>query len=128
MGALFDTHALLWWLAGDGRLATEARDFIADPANTVHFSAVNIYEVLYKVRLGKLSVAPSLLRDLPARLTALGFTALPVAAAHAARAAVLEFDHRDPFDRLLVGQALEENLALLSNESLFDETAVRRVW
>ena len=98
--------------------------------NRIHqlFSAINVYELAYKARRGKLVLPPGVGGGLCMRLVEVGLTELPVTALHAEHAAVLPFDHRDPFDRMLVAQALVENVALVSNERLFDATGVRRIW
>lgn len=84
--------------------------------------------MLFKQWLGKLELAPDLVARMPARLLELGLNELPLNADHAAVAATLPLDNRDPFDRLLVAQALGADLGFISNEAEFDQTGVRRIW
>ena len=128
MRLLLDTHALIWWLRGDARLGASARSAIEDRRNEVLVSAVSAFEVTTKHRLGKLPEAEVLARDFDGERKQEGFLALDVAITHAALAGQLPGAHRDPFDRLLIAQALIEGLTLISNEVLFDGFGVRRLW
>jgi PIN domain nuclease of toxin-antitoxin system len=125
---LLDTHALLWWLAGDAQLSPAAREAIADESNEVLVSAASAWEVTTKHRLGKLPGAGPLAVDFAREVRLQGFLPLPITLEHGQVAGALVGAHRDPFDRMLVAQAREEKLALVSNESLFDELGVTRVW
>jgi PIN domain nuclease of toxin-antitoxin system len=125
---LLDTHTLLWWLDGDRRLSRRARSTIGDNDNSVLVSAASAWEISTKVRLGKLPGAIEVAAELPAILRQQQFEPLPIAIAHALRAGNLPGPHRDPFDRMLIAQAHDEDLALVSNERIFDAYAVRRVW
>ncbi len=110
MRLLLDTHVLLWWLADAPQLRADHREVIADGANEVLFSAVSVAEVTIKQSLGKLE-AP---RNISGAASAAGFVELPFTARHAERLRDLPWLHRDPFDRMLVGQALAEGLELLT--------------
>jgi PIN domain nuclease of toxin-antitoxin system len=125
---LFDTHALIWWLAGDEALSQRARKAIADEANTVAVSAASAMEVATKFRIGKLSGAALLAQDFESIVRAQGFAELPISVTHARIAGEMNIAHSDPFDRFLIAQALAEGMALVSNEALFDSFAVQRVW
>lgn len=128
MRLLLDTHALIWWLAGDEALSSAARSAIGDEANGVWVSAASAFEVATKVRIGKLPSAARLARDFEAIVAAQGFEALPIDAGHARRAGEMQIAHKDPFDRLLIAQAQSEGLTLVSNEAVFDGFAVSRLW
>jgi len=110
---LIDTHVLLWWLDDPGLLSVAARDAIADPANDVLVSAAVVWEIVIKAGLGKLSI-PSDLNDVIRRS---GFRYLPVDAAHALAIRNLPNHHRDPFDRMLVAQAVVENATLVTRDT-----------
>jgi len=125
---LLDTHALIWWLAGDEALSPHARDAIADEANTVAVSAASAMEVAAKVRIGKLPGATLLAQDFEAIIAAQGFTELPITIHHARLAGEMTIPHKDPFDRLLIAQAQAEGMVLVTNEALFDGFAVQRLW
>ena len=128
MHILLDTHALLWWLADEAALSRRARTIIANTANTVFVSAASACEIATKVRLGKLSTARDLALEFTGHMEREGFQILPISGDHAVRAGVLPGEHKDPFDRMLIAQSQAENLALVSNEAVFDSYGVRRIW
>jgi PIN domain nuclease of toxin-antitoxin system len=125
---LLDTHALIWWAIELPRLSREARAAIADPENEVFVSAVSALEIATKHRLGKLPEAGVLASSFEAEIDAEGFAGLPVSLRHGQLAGALGIQHKDPFDRLLIAQALTENMTLVSNERLFDAMGVSRLW
>jgi PIN domain nuclease of toxin-antitoxin system len=125
---LLDTHAFLWWLAGDRKLSAAAKKAIADPDRIVHVSAASAWEIATKFRLGRLPGAKVIIDDITGAIASQEFRPLSVTVAHAQRAGLLKTVHRDPFDRMLVAQALAEDLTLVSNEDLFDEYGVKRHW
>lgn len=127
MQMLLDTHALLWWLAGDARLSRRARAAIGKQDNTVLVSAASAWEIATKHRLGKLD-ATALVGRMGSVLASQQFGTLDVTVDHAERAGALPGGHKDPFDRLLIAQAQAENLAVVSNESVFDAYGVAVVW
>lgn len=128
MKLLLDTHALIWWLAGDTSLSLRARAAIADEANSVAISAASAMEIGTKFRIGKLPDAARLAHDFEAIIAAQGFTELPITVHHARLAGELNIPHKDPFDRLLIAQAQSDAMVLVSNEALFDSFAVHRLW
>jgi PIN domain nuclease of toxin-antitoxin system len=120
---LIDTHALLWFVAGDSkRVGKGLRARIEAEAMMV--STASLWEIAIKVGLGKLK-APE---DLPARVEQLGFDLLPVTADHAWRVRHLPSHHRDPFDRLLIAQAQVERLSIVTADPSFDAYDVTVVW
>jgi PIN domain nuclease of toxin-antitoxin system len=125
---LLDTHALIWWTIDLPRLSGQAHDAIADPDNDVLVSAVSALEIATKHRLGKLPEAALLATSFEAEVDAEGFIGLPVSLGHGRLAGALPMQHKDPFDRVLIAQALMEDVTLVSNETLFDSTGVRRIW
>ncbi len=128
MRILLDTHALLWWLAGDGALSARARNAIADETNEVFVSAASAWEVTTKHRLGKLPGAGPLAVDFAREVRAQGFVPLAISLEHGQAAGALRGDHRDPFDRMLIAQAGEARMALVSNEAVFDAFGISRIW
>ncbi|TMH67558.1 MAG: type II toxin-antitoxin system VapC family toxin [Betaproteobacteria bacterium] len=113
MRLLLDTQIFLWFLADSSRLSRKARAEIGR-ANEVFISAASIWEAAIKTGIGKLSVS---LDQLVAGIGASGFAELPVSALHASRVAALPLHHRDPFDRLLVAQAILEPLHLMTADA-----------
>ena len=128
MRALLDTHALLWWFAGSKRLSLAGRTLIEDEGNIIFVSAASAWEIATKVRIGKLPGAKVLADELGFYVAQQGFTPLAVSLEHGQRAGLLPGPHRDPFDRMLIAQAQAENVALISNEEVFDGYGVRRIW
>ena len=125
---LLDTHALIWWLAGDAALSHRAQNAIADEANSIGVSAASAMEVATKFRIGKLPNAALLARDFEAIVADQGFVGIPITVHHARLAGEMRIDHKDPFDRMLIAQAQAEDMVLVSNEALFDKFAVNRLW
>ena len=113
MRLLLDTHIFLWVVTGSGSLKTKARRTI-ETSEAVFVSAASIWEIAIKVRLGKIDADPD---ALVAAIEESGFIELPVRAAHAAGVAALPPLHTDPFDRLLVAQAIAEPLRLLTADA-----------
>jgi PIN domain nuclease of toxin-antitoxin system len=111
---LLDSHVALWWLV-DERMSDEAMDAIADPGNVIRVSAASIWELNSKRALGKLAFDA----DLVAEVRNEGFDELPLRWAHAERSLTLPGHHRDPFDRMLIAQALVEGLTLVSRDRAF---------
>ena len=128
MRVLLDTHALLWWLAGDKHLSRKARALIADEDNAVYVSAASAWEVSTKYRLGKLPDADVLATDFIRHVARQGFIGLDITLDHAQRAGALPGPERDPFDRMLIAQAQAENLTLVSIERAFDGYGIARAW
>lgn len=125
---LLDTHAFIWWVLDDDRLPKGARRRITG-AEEVLVSAASAWEIRTKYRIGKLpELDAALVTDLPNALATNGFHALPVTFADGDLAGALGGDHKDPFDRMLIAQALNHRVALVSNETVFDNYGVVRVW
>jgi PIN domain nuclease of toxin-antitoxin system len=125
---LLDTHALLWWLAGDDQLSAAARSAIEDYENPVYVSAASAWEVATKHRLGKLPAIGPLANDFSGEVAQQGFLSLEITLDHGQRAGALPGRHRDPFDRMLIAQSQAQNLVLVSNELAFDYYGVTRLW
>ncbi len=125
---LLDTHALLWFLRDDPALSAVARAVIEDPQNRKLVSVASCWEIAIKAGLGKLDLAePSrtlLEREIPRNNLEL----LPITLAHAATVETLPPHHKDPFDRLLIAQALIEGIPVVSADKKFDSYAVNRFW
>ena len=128
MRLLLDTHALLWWLLGDFSLSAEARDAIADAANDSFVSAVSAWEVSTKHRIGKLPRAGFLVGEFAEIVSSQGFVELPISIRHAQLAGKLPGIHKDPFDRMLIAQAITSEMTIVSNEAVFDAYGAARLW
>ncbi len=117
MRFLLDTHVLLWLLGSPVRVADDVRSVLADRANDVLVSAVSAMEVSTKVRLGRLPQGRPLVDAWSARVEGIGGEELAISAEHAVLAGTMAWEHRDPFDRLLVAQAVVENITLVTQDA-----------
>jgi PIN domain nuclease of toxin-antitoxin system len=128
MKLLLDTHALLWFIAGSASLSRSARILIEDASNEKFVSVASIWETAIKVSIGKMSLSAPFDVLFPHQLNINGFELLPVKVEHASVITTLPFHHRDPFDRLLIAQAIEEKMSLVSADSVFDDYGITRLW
>ena len=128
MKILLDTHTLYWFIEGDAQLSTLARTTVSDPANEVLISPASYWEIAIKVSLGKWRLNRPYEDFLDIGLKQYGFLVLPILPAHTARLIGLLFHHKDPFDRLLVAQALVEQAHIVSADVQLDAYGVTRIW
>lgn len=123
MKLLLDTHVLLWWLDAPKKLSSEARRAIRDETNSVFVSAAVVWEIIIKKSLGKLTVPDNLEEVIAAN----GFEPLNITLAHASALEGLPKHHRDPFDRILIAQALHEGLTLVNRDAEIGKYAVSQM-
>jgi PIN domain nuclease of toxin-antitoxin system len=128
MKALLDTHTLLWWLTNDERLSSRALAAIGNPRNAVWISPASGWELATKRRLGKLPGAERVLHRLPALVEESRLRVLPITLAHAINAGALDHPHRDPFDRMLVAQAMIEDMALVTSDPACKALGAETIW
>ena len=128
MRLLLDTHALLWFLLNDARLSGNARSLITGPANDVLVSPASYWEIAIKISLGKYTLEEDFAEFMEGQIAENELKLLPITVKHTAIVATLPFHHRDPFDRLLIAQAMTENVPLLSADAVFDLYPVKRMW
>jgi PIN domain nuclease of toxin-antitoxin system len=128
MRVLLDTRAFLWWIEDAPRLSRKARSAIADPANECLVSLASCWEIAIKLSLGQLRLPGVIERFIPEQLAANDFRQLTLDFRHVARVATLPFHHRNPFDRLLAAQALEEKCAIASADRVFRKYGVKCIW
>ena len=128
MRLLLDTHAVIWWFAGNQRLSPSARRYMSDRDNDILISAASAWEITTKYRARKLPDAEGLAEDIVGHMVAANFEELPITVDDASRAGALPDFHRDPFDRILIAQALARNIPIVSNDRVFDRYGVRRLW
>lgn len=128
MKLLLDTHALLWFYLGDARLSTAAAAWIIDPANEIWISPAVFWEIAIKVNLGKLVFAVPYQQLIDDAIGSNGFKILPIETRHTAIIASLPLHHRDPFDRMLIAQAIAEDAAIVSIDTAMDAYSVQRLW
>lgn len=131
MDCLVDSHALLWYAAGDSSLSRQAREVIENSDDLCYVSSAALWEIAIKNSLGKLHLHPSYADLIPQVLQTNNFKVLPISVAHASNVAVLQFPesgHRDPFDRVMIAQSMVEEMPIISGDTRFDSYPVRRVW
>ena len=125
MKLLLDTHTVIWWFSDDQRLPLPARSAMADRANQLLVSAAVGYEIVYKQRQGRL---PPLPEALSPRLLREGVDGLAISLDHAVAAAQLPGPHRDPWDRIMIAQAMVEQLHIVTMDRVFSNYGVRVIW
>ena len=128
MNVLIDAHALLWFLAGSSKLSIKALECIQNTQNTLFVSPATLWEISIKDALGKLILPEAFDRIFPARLDASSILILPVLMSHLHEHRRLPFHHHDPFDRLVIAQALADDLTLISCDSEFPAYGVKLLW
>jgi len=125
---LLETHAMYWYIEGDRQLSSQAQKLIQDVANEVLVSPASYWEIAIKLSIGKWKLNRSYEEFVDIALNTYGFRMLPILPTHTARLIGLPFHHRDPFDRMLVAQALVENTAIISNDAALDAYGITRLW
>lgn len=121
MNLFLDTHVVLWWLNDSEALAATARKAISDTDNLVILSAAVIWEIRIKQAIGKLEIPPDFYEVLQHQ----GFEMLPITPAHAYAVGDLPGHHRDPFDRILIAQAMLEGFTIVTHDVIFSKYPVR---
>lgn len=131
MQFLIDTHILLWFLEGNRLLPKSSRKLITDSQNDIYVSIASLWEIAIKISIGKLTLANSL-TDVVNNLSIENIEILPMSPEHILQVSTLPFHHRDPFDRIIVSQAIVENINLISADIIFDDylkgKGIKRFW
>lgn len=128
MTVLLDTHTFLWFCQDDPSLSAAAKTLIENPANRKLVSLASCWEIAIKAGLGKLHLGEPSSTYIPNALARTGFELLPIALAHATAVETLPLHHRDPFDRLLIAQAIIEGIPVVSIDADLDAYGVKRIW
>jgi PIN domain nuclease of toxin-antitoxin system len=124
---LLDTHVFLWLIQGDPQLSDRVKAIIADDASQLNFSVVSIWEIAIKLNIGKLKIEHSI-EDIYQLLAQLKIEILPIERLDLDRYLTLPLHHRNPFDRLIISQAIERELILISADGSFEPYPVQRLW
>ncbi|SDF97428.1 PIN domain nuclease, a component of toxin-antitoxin system (PIN domain) [Dyadobacter soli] len=127
MKYILDTHTLIWFLQGNAALSKKAKSIIEETDSQKFVSIASIWEIAIKVSLEKIVLAKSL-DDFLLDLSKTKITVLPIELPHALRVSKLDFFHRDPFDRLIIAQSIEENLEVLTRDSDFSSYGIITRW
>jgi PIN domain nuclease of toxin-antitoxin system len=128
MNLLVDSHTLIWAVDDPSRLSAAAIAALRDPANELFLSAATVWEIGIKVSLGKLALSLPYRDWMHRAIADLNLSLLPVTVDYSAAQAGLPWSHRDPFDRLLIAQALVDSLSIVSADVQFDAYGITRVW
>lgn len=128
MTALLDTQAFLWFVLDDPQLSLTAKRFMEDSTNTLYISPASYWEIAIKISIGKYSVPMPYLTFIESQLRLNAIAILPIEPRHTHLLTTLPFHHRDPFDRLLISQAMIDRLAIVSSDETFDLYGVNRLW
>jgi len=128
MRVLLDTHAFLWFIIGSSELSIRAREVIEDRTIEKFLSIASLWEMAIKASLGKMILSEPFHILIPRQITDSGFSILNLDIAHVLTVATLPFHHRDPFDRILVAQATQERMSVVSSDAHLDSYGVERIW
>lgn len=128
MRVLLDTHTFLWWAEDSPKLSDKARDVIQAPEHRCVVSLVCAWEIAVKVSIGKLKIPGPVSRFFPREMHIHDFEQLDIGLRAICRVESLPLHHRDPFDRLLIAQALEEKLPVVTADPVFRKYGVKRIW
>jgi PIN domain nuclease of toxin-antitoxin system len=126
LAVLLDTHAFLWWCEDSHELSPKARKTIQ--SNDCFVSMASFWEIAIKFSLSKLRLPTAIDRYLPEQMSLNGFETLEIGFRQIMGSAALPWRHRDPFDRLLAAQALEEKVSIVSRDAVFDTYGLKRIW
>lgn len=128
MNVLLDSHVFVWQDMDSGRLSATARTYLNDPANRILFSVASAWEITIKIQIGKLKLSDTLSVVVAQQRAQNPFDILPVMFDHALQVGSLPQIHKDPFDRMLVAQAIVENAIILTDDHLIQQYPIRTVW
>ncbi len=126
--SLLDTHTVIWFFQADPRLSASAKALIEDPANRKLVSIATCWEVAIKIGLGKLNLGEPSRPYLERAIAGNNFELLPITLEHATTVEGLPLHHKDPFDRLLIAQAIIEGIPIICADSAFDAYPIARIW
>ena len=128
MNFILDTHSFLWFIAGDERLSSRARQFISDTANSPFLSIASLWEMAIKLSIGKLKLAQPIEVMIPYQMEINGIRLLDIKLEHVVIVATLPYHHRDPFDRLLIAQAMAEQMPIVTRDTQFGAYDIEQWW
>jgi PIN domain nuclease of toxin-antitoxin system len=128
MQILLDTHAFIWFIEGNNSLSSTARDSILKPENQLYLSIASLWEIAIKLNLDRLSFAEPFEQLIPHQMKLNSIHSLPISLLHLNQLIDLPFHHRDPFDRLLIAQAISEKLPIITRDKSFPDYEVVLIW
>jgi len=128
MKVLIDTHAFLWLLTDDARLSERARKVFLDTKHKICLSAASLWEITIKISLGKLRLKNAWMETIQKEMKRNLILWLPIEMPHCEQLTKLPYHHRDPFDRMLIAQAMVEGMHVLTNDTDFSYYSIKRIW
>jgi PIN domain nuclease of toxin-antitoxin system len=127
MRLLIDTQSFIWFIEADDKLPLSVRNVMEDARNSLAVSIASFWEITIKMSLQKLTLSGSIETMINKALSG-GFEILPIEPSHLVALSMLDFFHRDPFDRMIIAQAIDENISVISSDSIFELYPVRLIW
>jgi len=128
MRVLLDTNSFLWFISGSNRLSIDAQRFIADLDNQLVLSLASLWEIAIKISIGKLELLQPFDQLIPQQIKENDIHVMLIELSHLTKILGLPFHHRDPFDRLIIAQALTEGLSVISPDIVFSKYSVKLIW
>ncbi|HST04461.1 MAG TPA: type II toxin-antitoxin system VapC family toxin [Chloroflexia bacterium] len=128
MKLLLDTHSFLWFVQGDPNLGVNASAQIGDESNEIYLSMASVWEIAIKISVGKLKIDQELDSFLYDQLNLNRMSIINISIEHVSKVANMPFHHRDPFDRLIIAQSINEQMPIVSRDEAFDAYGVTRIW
>ncbi len=128
MQILIDTHALLWLITDDKKLSKNSKNYFTDPKNELYFSMASFWEICIKTSIGKLSLSTNWEQTIKDELSFNSVQLLPISTKHCIQVSKLPFYHRDPFDRLIIAQAVVEEFYVMSIDEHFEHYPISLIW
>lgn len=128
MRAILDTRTFLWWITDSELLGRKARQILRDPENELYLSAASGWEIAIKMRLGRITISGELESVIPEQMATNAILGLPIHMSHALRTYRLPRHHRDPFDRILVAQAMVEDMPIITRDKAIKQYEVQTYW
>ena len=127
MNLILDTHTFMWFVNGEENLTVNARKVITNPDNSNFISVATLWEIAIKVSIGKLTLSKDF-ENISRQITQNGFNILAITFEHVLLVSKLAFHHNDPFDRLIIAQALTGGMSVVGKDEAFDKYNVKRIW
>ncbi|GAB4580802.1 MAG: type II toxin-antitoxin system VapC family toxin [Anaerolineales bacterium] len=128
MNFLLDTHTFLWFIGGQTKLSRKVKELIEEPENQPYISIASLWEMAIKTSLGKVSLDQPLETLIPEQMSVNGIALMGLSFDHVVQVGKLPFHHGDPFDRMLIAQAMVEKMPIASVDGAFDDYGIKRLW
>lgn len=128
MTYLIDTHVFIWWLQDNRELSERSRNIMSNAANEIFLSIASLWEISIKLSIGKLKINDYSTAYIEKQLVSNDIQLLPIKLSHTVNLHSMPNHHKDPFDRMIISQALEENLAIITKDNQFENYNIEVIW